>query len=173
VIFGLFAYLGRSPVRQKSIPGASAWSQHLAVAAVACVLFGYAWWRHQRRFGRRSGRLWLLAPFGKPAARRVARTVAAGLRGRAGRGRALLALPPIAAVLYCFARMGEQVTAGLDPNFTINAWGGPTYLGAMACHYLDCLLVMAAAAWLLDRIMLPDPASSAPAPSPAQARSPA
>jgi len=173
VIFGLIAYLDRSPVRQKNIPGASAWSQHLVVAAVAFVLFGYAWWRRQRRFGRRSGRLWLLAPFGKPAARRVARTVAAGLGRQPGRGRALLALPPIAAFLYCLARMGEQVTAGLDPNFTINAWGGPTYLGAMACHYLDFLLVMAAAAWLLDRIMLPGPASSAPALSPAQARSPA
>lgn len=161
VIFGLIAYLDRSPVRQKNIPGASAWSQHLVVAAVAFVLFGYAWWRRQRRFGRRSGRLWLLAPFGKPAARRVARTVAAGLGRQPGRGRALLALPPIAAFLYCLARMGEQVTAGLDPNFTINAWGGPTYLGAMACHYLDLLVLMGVAAWMLHLILPPNPANPA------------
>jgi hypothetical protein len=39
---------------------------------------------------------------------------------------------------------------------TVGAWGGPTYLGAMACHYLDCFLLVAAAAWALDRILLPD-----------------
>jgi hypothetical protein len=36
--------------------------------------------------------------------------------------------------LYFFARAGEQVIGGLDPNSTVNAWGGPAYLGAMACH---------------------------------------
>jgi hypothetical protein len=45
-------------------------------------------------------------------------------------------------------------------NFTVNAWGGPTYLGAMVCHYLDLLVLMAAAAWLLDEILLSDPASA-------------
>ena len=77
-----------------------------------------------------------------------------------GLGRALLALPPAALFLYAFYRAGEQVTGGLDPNFTVNAWGGPTYLGAMACHYLDLLLLMAAASWLLNRVLLPDPAST-------------
>ena len=46
---------------------------------------------------------------------------------------------------------------GLDPNFTVNAWGGPTYLGAMASHYLDLLVLMGAAAWMLHLILLPDP----------------
>ena len=31
----------------------------------------------------------------------------------------------------------------------------------MACHYLDMGLLMAAAAWLLGKILLPDPASTA------------
>ena len=31
--------------------------------------------------------------------------------------------------------------------------GGPSYAGAMACHYLDVVVIMAAAAWLLDRIL--------------------
>jgi hypothetical protein len=158
MISGWFAYLGRSPVRERYVPGSSAWWQELAVAAAAGVLFGYAWWRRQRRSGPRSGRLWLLAPLGKPAAQRVARTVRGGVRGRSGLGRVLLAVPPAGLFLYSFYRAGEQVTGGLDPNSTVNAWGGPTYLGAMACHYLDCLLIMAAAAWLLDRILLPVPA---------------
>jgi hypothetical protein len=54
----------------------------------------------------------------------------------------------------------SRPASGRDPNSTVNAWGGPTYLGAMACHYLDCCVLMAAAAWLLDRILLPDPASA-------------
>ena len=153
-ISGLFSYLDRSSVRETFIPGSSAWWQQLAVAVAACAGFGYGRWRHQRRFGRHSDRLWLLAPLGKPAARRVAQTLGA-LRGQSGLGRALLAVPPAAMFLYFFYRNGEQVIGGLDPNFTVNAWGGPTYIGAMACHYLDGLVLMGAAAWLLDRILLP------------------
>ena len=52
------------------------------------------------------------------------------------------------------ARAGARVLGGLDPNFTVNAWGGPTYLGAMTCHYLDCALICAASAWLASRILL-------------------
>ena len=84
-------------------------------------------------------------------------------RGAGGAGRALLAAVPAALILYCFWRAGLQVLAGLDPNMTVNAWGGPTYLGAMACHYLDCCLMIAAAAWALNRILLPFPATRPPA----------
>ena len=69
-------------------------------------------------------------------------------------GRALLALPPAALIAYCLWRAGEQVTGGLDPNFTVNAWGGPSYLGAMACHCLDIALAIGGCAWLLDLILL-------------------
>jgi hypothetical protein len=156
VISGWIMYLHRSPVLQKFVPGASAWPQHIAVAVLAGVIFGYARRRHQRRFGRHSDRLWLLAPLGQPAARRVTRTVLGAFRGRSEMGRALIVLPPAALFGFCAWRFGEQVIGGLDPNSTVNAWGGPTYLGAMACHYLDGFLLMAAAAWLLDRILLPD-----------------
>jgi len=159
---GWFQYLDRSPVLDKHVPGTSAWGQQVAVAALACVLFGYARWRHLRRFGRGSGRLWLLAPLGKPAARRAARLVPGALRGKSGFARALLVLPPAGLFFYCFWRAGLQVTGGLDPDSTVNAWGGPTYLGAMACHYLDCCVLIAAAAWLLDQILPPDPANARP-----------
>ena len=75
-------------------------------------------------------------------------------------GRILLGLLPGVLFLYGFYRAGMQVTGGLDPDFTVNAWGGPSYAGAMACHYLDLLVLMAAAAWLLDKILLPDPAGA-------------
>jgi hypothetical protein len=67
--------------------------------------------------------------------------------------RSAAALPPLALIGYSFWRVGEQVIGGLDPNFTANAWGGPSYLGAMACHYLDAALMIAVGAWLLDKIL--------------------
>jgi hypothetical protein len=153
---GGIAYLGRSPVRQAFVPGSSAWWQQSAVAAVTCVVFGYAWWRHQRRPGPRSGGLWLLAPLGAAAARRVAATASGALRSLPGLIRALAALPPALLFCYGFFRAGLQVIGGLDPNATVNAWGGPTYIGALACHYLDLILIAGACGWLLDRILLPD-----------------
>ncbi|MDR2986631.1 MAG: hypothetical protein LBV34_17515, partial [Nocardiopsaceae bacterium] len=50
-------------------------------------------------------------------------------------------------------RAGYQVTSGLDPNNTVNAWGGPTYIGAMACHYLDGFVIAAGCAWLLHMLL--------------------
>ena len=135
VATGSIRYLDRSPIRESAAPGASAWGQQLAVAAVACALYGVARWRRGRRFGRGSGRLLLLAPLGRNAAARL--TAAA----RQPSWRTVAALPLLAVIGYCCWRVGEQVTAGLDPNFTANAWGGPSYLGAMACHYLDIALI--------------------------------
>jgi hypothetical protein len=151
IVTGLIEYLDRSPVRKVHAPGTSAWTPHLIEAAIACALYGLAWSRHRRRFGRGSGRLLLLAPLGATAASRLMATM------RQASWQTVAALPPLALIAYGFWRIGEQVTAGLDPNFTVNAWGGPTYLGAMACHYLDCLLITAACAWLLDRILLTKP----------------
>jgi hypothetical protein len=144
---GFISYLDRSPIRHATAPGASAWGQQLAVAAVACALYGVARWRHGRRFGRGSRRPLLLAPLGRNAAARL--TAAA----RQPSWRAAAALPPLVVIGYCCWRVGEQVTAGLDPNFTANAWGGPSYLGAMACHYLDVALIIGASGWLLDKIL--------------------
>jgi hypothetical protein len=155
VVIGLIEYLDRSPVREKFVPGSSAWWPQLGVAVAACGLLALGQWRHRRRFGRGSGRLWLLAPLGQSAARRVARTCSAAP------GRAAAALLPSALFLYGFWRAGKQVIGGLDPNATVNAWGGPTYVGAMACHYLDLLVLMALAAWLIDKLLSPDPRAGA------------
>jgi hypothetical protein len=151
-VYGLLGYLQRSPIRQGHVAGTAAWGQQLVLALAAVVILGAGWWRHRRRFGPRSGRLWLLAPFGRHAARRVARAL--GFGGEAARpGRLLFAFPAAALFLFCFWRAGVQVTGGLDPNFTVNAWGGPSYAGALACHYLDLFLLAAGAAWLIDRIL--------------------
>jgi hypothetical protein len=149
IVTGAVEYLHRSPIREAHIPGTAAWAQQLVAAAVACALYGVARWRHGRRAGRGSGRLLLLAPLGRSAASRLLATM------RQVSWRSAAALPPLALIGYSFWRVGEQVTGGLDPNFTVNAWGGPTYLGAMACHYLDAALIIAVGAWLLDKILPP------------------
>ena len=161
VAAGYIAYAHRSPTLHKHIPGASAWPQQLVVAALAGAAFGYAYWRHHRTPGRCGAPPWLLSPVGRPAARRLATTIRGGLSGPSPFGRAVLALALGGLFLYGLYRAGEQVTAGLDPNFTVNAWGGPIYLGAMACHYLDLLVLMGAAAWILHLILPPDPANPA------------
>jgi hypothetical protein len=145
---GFVQNLDRSPIREAHVPGTSAWVQHIIVAAVAGALYGVARWRHDRRFGRGAGRLLLAAPLGRSAAARMAVSM------RQATWRSAAALPPLLVIAYIFWRAGEQVTGGLDPNFTVNAWGGPTYLGAMACHYLDGALIIAVSAWLLDKILL-------------------
>jgi len=152
VATGLVPYLRRSPIKEAHVPGTSDWVQHVIVAAVVCALYAVARWRHDRRFGRGAGRLLLLAPLGRSAARRLRATM------RQLTWRSAATLPLLILIAYTFWRAGAQVTRGLDPNFTVNAWGGPTYLGAMACHYLDGVLIIAVSAWLLDKILLPGPA---------------
>ncbi len=152
VWYGLVGFLQRSPVRQVRVAGTAAWGEQLALALVTIVILSIAQARHRRGFGPRSGRLWLLAPFGTHAAQRIGRAL--GLGGeRAQPGRLLLALPAVALFLFCFWRAGVQVTAGLDPNFTVNAWGGPSYAGALACHCLDLFLLAAGTAWLMDKVL--------------------
>lgn len=139
---GWGVYLHRSQVRAAHVAGTAAWPAHIALAVLACVAYLVAWRRHRRRFGPRSGRPLLLAPLSRNAAERLIATL------RLMSWRTVGSKPPLIAIVYCFWRAGEQVTAGLDPNYTVNAWGGPTYLGALACHFLDLALVIAACAWL-------------------------
>ncbi|HSZ48895.1 MAG TPA: hypothetical protein VK823_26405 [Streptosporangiaceae bacterium] len=151
-VYGLLQFLQRSPVRQRHVAGTAAWGPQLALALAAIAILSFAWWRRQRGNGPRPGRRSLLVPLGTSAARRIARVL--GLGGDSAQpGRFLLALPAAALLGYCVWRAGVQVTGGLDPNFTVNAWGGPSYAGALACHYLDLALLGGAAAWLLDRIL--------------------
>jgi len=176
---GGVSYLRRSPIREAHHAGTAAWPAHLALLVLAVLLLVVARVRRRRALakdasGRRDGPdlrpeagrpvqpnggaptagLLLLAPLGKPAAGRIRRSCAAGRRSPGGLARLVAAAVVGLVFAYCVARAGAQVLGGLDPNFTVNAWGGPTYLGAMACHYLDCALICAASAWLASRILL-------------------
>jgi len=150
VSIGWLHYLHRSAVPLTRVPGSNAWWQHALVAAAAAAILGTIW------IARKSGRIprpVLLVPLGRSAAERISLLFRQALRGPVNFGRALLATPLLVLIMFGFFRAGYQITSGLDPNNTVNAWGGPTYIGALACHYLDILVVMAASAWLLGRLM--------------------
>lgn len=42
---------------------------------------------------------------------------------------------------YLLLRMGMQLTFTRNPAETINAWGGPTYAGALYAHGIDAIAV--------------------------------
>jgi hypothetical protein len=129
---GVVWYVNRDPVVERHTPGTEAWIPHLVVLAVVSVWFLVS--------SNRSPAGWevILAPLGRPTAARI---------GAAFRTRNPLRWLAVGFLVFVEAyvvwRVGEQVVAGLDPNFTHNAWGGPSYLGAMACHYLDAALLLA------------------------------
>lgn len=145
--YGLSLYADRSSTRDEHVAGTAAWWPH-AILAVIVVVSAICVRIHRRR-NRRRGSL-LLAPIGVRAARRVRRTFVSGNQ----RWRAVAAVPPAALLLYCVFRIGVQIVAGFDPSFTVNAWGGPGYLGALIAHCLDAFVLMAVSAWTLDRLLL-------------------
>lgn len=155
VAAGLDKYLNRPVVPAAHLPGTAAWIPHIAVAVVLAA--GYLLARRRRHSGPNRHRLLLLAPVGRRAAARLVTTAMAAGRHPEAALRALLALPLLVVLGYTCWRVGEQVTAGLNPDFTVNAWGGPSYLGAMVCHYLDAALIAAGSAWVLDKLLLPLP----------------
>ena len=162
VSIGWLHYLHRSASPLRHVPGTNAWWQHAVVAAIAAAILGVIWLGRSRGW---IGAHVLVAPLGRSAAHRISLLFRHALWRPVSFGRALLATPLLLLFMFGFFRAGYQVTSGLDQNSTVNAWGGPTYIGAMACHYLDIFVVMAACAWLLDRLMprssrLPDPPAS-------------
>jgi len=64
--------------------------------------------------------------------------------------RALLAGVLSILLMFNFLRAGMQIIGGLDPNFTVNAWGGPGYVGALLAHYLDGAYLFYVEALLLN-----------------------
>jgi len=153
---GAAQYARRSPTVERHVAGTNAITLHLviAVAATAAVVTVQAW-RSCQPAWQRGPSPWA-APFSVTAASRLRRTIrlAGGLSLR-DLARAGAAVPLVLVLLFTPFRMGMQVTGGLDPNATVNAWGGPTYLGALLAHYLDGMAGFYAAAVLLGRLLLP------------------
>lgn len=149
IVSGGISFLDRSPHRAQHGAGTAAWPPHLALLALAVTVTALVMRRNAAPAGL------LLAPIGSRAAHRLGRTLSSAGRHPTAALRLLIGILPMAILLYVPWRFGVQILGGLDPNFTANAWGGPSYLGAMACHYLDGALLLAVSAGLLNRILLP------------------
>jgi hypothetical protein len=152
VLLGVVTYLQRSEVPGRHVPGSNAVPAHVVLALVAVGLAILV-----PRLGpakRAPYPIWV-APFSRSGLDRFRWTTS--LRAGLSLGhvaRALVAVVLAILLLFNFLRAGQQVVAGLDPNFTINAWGGPTYLGAMLAHYLDAVYLFYLEALLMDAVLL-------------------
>ncbi len=154
IALGGVSYVRRSHVLHKHAGGTNAIEIHLALAVVAlgAVLFLYRYRQHLGGSGRCP--LWP-APFSKNALSRFTATIRCQ-RGTSPRNvlRAVASAALVVLEVYVPLRMGEQIIGGLDPNSAINAWGGPSYAGALAAHWMDSILMFYAVAFLLSRLLL-------------------
>ena len=153
---GAAEYARRTPKIEQHMAGTNAITVHVVLAAVATAAVIAIQARRSRQPARQRGPSPWAAPFSATAASRFRRTLrlAAG-PSRPNLARAAAAVPLVLVLIYTPFRMGMQITGGLDPNATVNAWGGPSYLGALLAHYLDGIIGFYAAAFLLNRILLP------------------
>lgn len=147
VLSGVAVYRAGLPP-QEQVPGTSAWLPHLGLTAVG------AGWLLALVVQRRRGARLLLAPLGRRATARLAATFRSGGFGPTAMLRRLGSGLLVVVLGYCCWRAGLQVTGGLDPGFTANAWGGPSYLGAMFCHYVDCAWLIGVSAALLNLLLV-------------------
>ncbi|TQS40966.1 hypothetical protein [Cryptosporangium phraense] len=142
-----FALYGRSP-EKAHVDGTAAWIPHLIITAVVVVWFVLA--------ARRSPYGWrvVLAPLARATSQRVLATFRS-VAGPVGLLRCLAVAFLLFFEAYLAWRIGTQVIAGLDPNFTANAWGGPGYVGALYCHYIDGALICTVCHLLLIAVTRP------------------
>jgi hypothetical protein len=154
LIQGADAYAHRPSGTVQHAEGSNAILLHVIVAIVAAVVAVSIQSRRSRR-GYQEPSIWK-APFSANAASRLRRTLtfSAGLSAL-NLIRPLPVLLLLALLLYAPLRMGSQVTSGLDPNATVNAWGGPTYLGALLAHWLDSIIGFYIVAMILGRLLVP------------------
>jgi hypothetical protein len=155
---GAAQYAHRSPRIEQHVAGTNAITVHVVLAAVAAaVVIGVQVRRRRRPASQRRPSPWA-APFSATGVSRLGLTMRlAGGLSLLNLARAVASVPLVLLLLYTPFRMGMQIIGGLDPNQTVNAWGGPAYLGALLAHYLDCFVGFYAVAFLLSRLLLPAP----------------
>ncbi len=152
IITGAVEYSHRSPIRVAHVSGTSAITAHVIIAIVAaCAIVALQVYKKRRP----TSRLSLLSPFTQTAWWRFTHT----LWPKNGFilfkiVQSLLTIFLGLLLVYNFWRAGEQIIAGLDPNFVVNAWGGPSYIGASLAHWLDTAVLLYIQAALLNAIMV-------------------
>jgi hypothetical protein len=153
---GAQAYARRAPGIERHAAGTNAITVHLVLAAATATVVIAVQARRSRQPAPRRGPSPWAAPFSADAVSRLLRT----LRFAAGPSlpnlaRAVATVPLVLVLLYTPFMMGAHITSDLNPNATVNAWGGPTYIGAVMAHWLDGIIGFYAAAFVLSRLLLP------------------
>jgi uncharacterized membrane protein len=149
---GAVNYSHRSSAIKRHVADMNAVTVHTVLAIVAMLVVVAIQIRRSRQPTTQRGHSPWFAPFSTNAMSRLSRTI------RLSRGMSVVRLLPtmllVLVLLYAPFRMGAQIVGGIDPNSTVNAWGGPTYLGAFLAHWLDCIVGFYAAAFLLSRVLV-------------------
>lgn len=83
---------------------------------------------------------WVWWPISADAGQRYATTFRHGRRSFGDALRCVAAALLTLFIVYLVLRMGMQITAGRNREFTVNAWGGPSALGAFLVHGVDAVL---------------------------------
>jgi hypothetical protein len=152
---GAVSYAHRSPVMKPHVSGTNAITVHVVLAAVAALVVIVIQVRRSRRHLQGTPSPWA-APFSATAWARVRRTLRLA-DGASVQNLARIIVMVALALLALYApwRIGAEITGGLDPNATVNAWGGPTYAGALLAHSLDAVVGFYAVSFLLGRLLAP------------------
>lgn len=150
-ILGAISYVERSPDLEEHVSGSNAIPTHIVLAVVAVgLVIGIG----RLRLARRAPYSIWVAPFSQSGLDRFRRTMLLKSRASPTRiVRALLAVGLSILLMFNFVRAGMQIIGGLDPNFTVNAWGGPSYHGALLAHYLDGAYLFYVEALLLNLVL--------------------
>jgi hypothetical protein len=133
---GWVVYTQRSHTLEKHVVGTNAWGIHLLLALGLAATIAVSMFYHAKA-PKRPYNMWV-APFTKDALKRVKNTVM--LKNGKTTGtmvRAVVVALLLLTMLFYFFRAGMQIIGSADPNFVINAWGGPTRLGASLAHWMD------------------------------------
>jgi hypothetical protein len=154
VVAGAESYVNRSSVVVRHENGSSAIATQIVIFVAALVIVVGTRYKRSRSTSPLRHQVWSSA-FSKESMSRVRQTI----QLKKGFSLVNLARIPtslllILLMLYWPFRMGQQLIGGLDPNFNVNAWGGPTYAGALLAHWLDCILAFYALAFILRGVVV-------------------
>lgn len=154
VVTGKMIYDQRSPNIIQHIAGTNAITLHFILAGILAGAIIASLVLRRKLGGSQPYPVWI-APFTKQALARFKRTIL--LRDGISAINILRLIFSILITmlsLYYFFRAGVQVLAAADPNFTINAWGGPSRLGASLAHWLDAVILFYIQALVLHAILV-------------------
>lgn len=139
VTYGWSLYTHRGHATEAHVVGSNALAQHLLLAGIVALVIAISLFYHAKA-PKKPYIVWV-APFTREALHRVRLTILGGRQSVRSTIRAVVVTLLSLIMLYAFFRAGTQIFASADPNFVVNAWGGPSRWGASLFHWLDCVVL--------------------------------